>query len=35
MKKYTGWALVFGVICSALGYLVNSMLETETKKKMP
>ena len=35
MKKFTGWALVFGVICSALGFLLNSVMETETKKKMP
>lgn len=35
MKKISGWLLVFGAICSALGFLFNSVLESEKEKKTP
>lgn len=33
MKKAKGWFLVFTVICSALGYLVNNILESRAGKE--
>ena len=33
MKKAKSWFFVFTVICSALGYLVNSILETRAGKE--
>lgn len=35
MKKISGWLLVFGAICSALGFLFNNLMESETEKKIP
>ena len=35
MKKITGWILVFGAICSALGFLLNNLMEPGSEKKAP
>ena len=33
MKKAKSWFFVFTVICSALGYLVNSILEAKSSSQ--